>query len=106
MCSSISRVMRAATAAGSSVRLHSIGSRMRMWCVPSGLRSCSAVTTHASVRIANFTGPIGVSAGEGNGTGPGLHRSACHYAEEISQQQVERVAEKQDVLETAVAAEE
>jgi oligopeptide/dipeptide ABC transporter ATP-binding protein len=50
--------------------------------------------------------PIGVSATAGNGTGPEMHRSACHYAEEISQQQVERVAEKQDVLETAVAAEE
>ena len=58
--------------------------------------------------------PIGVSAGAGNGTGngtgsatgPGVHRTACHFAEEISQQQVERVAAKQDVLETAVAAEE
>ena len=50
--------------------------------------------------------PIGVSADAGNGTGPEMHRAACHYAEEISQQQVERVAEKQDVLETAVAAEE
>ena len=59
----MSRVMRAARAVGSSVRLHAIGSRMRMWCVPSGRRSCSAVTTMASVRIANFTGPIGVGAG-------------------------------------------
>ena len=52
--------------------------------------------------------PIGVSAGDGagNGTGPGMHRAACHFSEEISQQQVERVAAKQDVLETAVAAEE
>src|SRR5687768_10143887 len=37
------------------------------------------------------------------GTG---HRAACHYAEEISQQQVGQVAATQDVLETAVAAEE
>ena len=34
------------------------------------------------------------------------HRSACHWAEEISQQKVEQVAAKQDVLETAVADEE
>jgi oligopeptide/dipeptide ABC transporter ATP-binding protein len=39
------------------------------------------------------------------GTGGG-HRAACHYAEEINQEKVEQVAESQDVLETAVAAEE
>jgi oligopeptide/dipeptide ABC transporter ATP-binding protein len=31
------------------------------------------------------------------------HRSACHFAEEISQQKVEQVAASQDVIETAVA---
>jgi oligopeptide/dipeptide ABC transporter ATP-binding protein len=38
--------------------------------------------------------------------GTGGHRAACHWAEEINQEQVEEVAEAQDILETAVAAEE
>jgi oligopeptide transport system ATP-binding protein len=38
--------------------------------------------------------------------GTGGHRAACHWAEEINQEKVEQVAESQDVLETAVAAEE
>jgi oligopeptide/dipeptide ABC transporter ATP-binding protein len=54
--------------------------------------------------------PIGLGGnGATHATGTpaaGVHRAACHYAEEISQQQVERVAEKQDVVETAVAAED
>jgi oligopeptide/dipeptide ABC transporter ATP-binding protein len=38
--------------------------------------------------------------------GLGGHRAACHWAEEINQEKVEQVAEQQDVLATAVAADE